>query len=189
MTINLNPHLQRLIVVSVTSLVIGLAVAGLDWYLAALIQKQASELTLAKSAAYRLELKQKALVKERERVKELEPRIAEVERAFVNATEPLLFIESLENLARRDGVMIKLGLPQKKNYTLTMRLEAEGFSRDVLAFAAAVESMPEQVVFADVTFEQLTEKLSALPAVAKGQTPRAGGRVVRLAAAIEFLAK
>lgn len=188
MNIKLTPHLRSLLVSGAIALIVVLVAIGLDWYLFTLIQGRAAMLVGSKEATVALELKQAALLKERDRAKELGPSITQVESAFVNAGDPLRFIESLENLAKLDAVTIKLGLPQKKDFTLTMRLEAEGRPQDILVFMHSVESLPEQVIFENVTYEKLTEKTILPSPSPKGKTATPVSQA-RIDSSIEFLAK
>ena len=127
-------------------------------------------------------------MKERERIKEFEPSLSRIEKAFADASNPLLFIESLEKLAKGNGIAIKLGIPEKRNQTLLMRLEVEGGLGGVLVFIGEAEFLPQQVIFRDVTFEILTGKILVQPNGSKKAAPPPVTRA-RAVGFIEFLAK
>ena len=94
----LTPNLKRLIAAITLWLVVIIVAAGLDWYILALLQGKAARLVALKEATVKLELRRALLLKEREQIKELEPSLSRVESVFVDASNPILFIQSLEKL-------------------------------------------------------------------------------------------
>ena len=186
--IKLTQNLKRLVATITLWLVVIIGVAGLDWYILALLQVKAARLVELKEATVKLELRRALLLKEREHLKELEPSLAKIEKAFVEASNPLLFIESLEKLAKGNGVTIKLDIPQKKDHTLSMRLSSEGRPQNVLAFMGEVEFLPAQVIFRDIALEILTETIPVQPAGSKKAAPPPV-KQARAVGFIEFLAK
>ncbi|MDO8500139.1 MAG: hypothetical protein Q7S66_05835 [bacterium] len=184
MKLNFTPSFRRFLgVLGIWLAVVAIAV-GLDWYLFTLLQKTAVRLVEAKQKTATLGLKQSSLLKERDRLKEFDADIAKIESAFIDASNPLGFIETLEGLAKENSIVLKLDVPQKKDKTLSMRIEAVGGLQGVLAFVKKMEGLPHQVLFQDATFEKIKE-------AATGPTGKkvAPANKARLSGLIEFLAK
>ncbi|MFY9461912.1 MAG: hypothetical protein WAP51_01785 [Candidatus Sungiibacteriota bacterium] len=188
MKIKLTPNLKRLIAAITLWLVVIIVAGGLDWYIFTLLRGKAARLVELKEATVKLELRRALLLKEQEHIKELEPSLSRVENIFVDASNPILFIQSLEKLARGNGVAIKLGIPEKRDRVLSMRLEAGGGLGGVLAFITEVEFLPEQVIFRNTSFEILTVKIPVQPAGSK-KAPPPPVEQARAVGSIEFLAK
>lgn len=147
----------------------------LDWYFVARLDRGAASLNQSKSTIATLEDKRASLLRERAELVKIDDKLARIDKIFVDSSEPLSFIEKLEKLARSKGLSLKLGLPQKRERSLSMRIEVEGKFSELTPFVKNVESFTEQTLFEDFSIERFS---------GKGKEVR--GRVV---ANIEVLAK
>lgn len=147
----------------------------LDWYFVARLDQSAALLSQSKSAIATLEEKRVSLLRERAELIKIEDKLARIDKIFTDSSEPLSFIEKLEKLARSRGLSLKLGLPQKREGALSMRIEVEGQFSGLAPFVKSVESFTEQTLFEDFSIERFS-----------GKGKEARGRIV---ANIEVLAK
>ena len=147
----------------------------LDWYFVARLDRSAALLSQSKNTIATLEEKRASLLRERAGLIKIEDKLARIDKIFVDSSEPLSFIEKLEKLARSRNLSLELGLPQKREHSLSMRIEVEGQFSELAPFVKSVESFTEQTLFEDFSIERFS---------GKGKEVR--GRIV---ANIEVLAK
>lgn len=167
---------QRFLVALGAAVVVFAGVVSLDAYLFRIIQREAFLLIEAKAGIRGLEVRRDSLARERDWMRDHKDDISILERAFVDAANPLEFIETIEGAARSRGASLKLALPQKRGSVLAVGFTAEAGGDRLLSFLGAVENLSYQAVVRDFTFETLGTLDSKI-----GSTP------ARLVATIEVL--
>ena len=152
--ITISPALTRLLITFfIWASSIGL-ITFIDLYFIALIDQGAASFGESKRIIATMEEKRAVLIRERTELVRAEDKLAEIDKIFVDLSDPLPFVEKLEKLARAKGVSLKLGLPQKREKSLAMRIEAEGQFSALISFIKSVETLSEQAVFEDFSFDR-----------------------------------
>ena len=76
---------------------------------------------------------------------------------FINYREPVEFIETLEDLAKKTGVILAidlaLGVPGANE--LPLRLNIEGSEKNVLRYLRLLELLPNQILVEDIGFQSI----------------------------------
>ncbi len=152
--ITISPALTRLLITFfIWASFIGV-ITFLDLYFITLLDRNAASFGEAKRTIATLEQKRTVLVHERTQLVRAEGKLAKIDKIFVDLSDPLPFVEKLEKLSRAKGVSLKLGLPQKREKSLAMSIEAEGQFADISSFIKSVETLSEQAIFEDFSFER-----------------------------------
>lgn len=156
--ITISPALTRfLIAFFIWASSIGV-ITFLDLYFITLLDRSAASFGEAKRMIATLEEKRAVLIRERTQLVRAEDKLAKIDKAFVDLSDPLPFVEKLEKFARAKGISLKLGLPQKREKSLAMGIEAEGQFADLISFIKSVETLSERAVFEDFLFERFPGK-------------------------------
>lgn len=150
---------QRFFASLLIAIVLVSGISAADVYLFMRIRRASEILTTAKVAIRGLEAKRSSLILTRDRLRDFSSDVAILESAFVDASNPLSLIETLERAARSRGVLLKLSLPQKRQKTFSLRLDAEGRFSGLLLFVRALEELPFQAIIEDFSFEVLSREI------------------------------
>lgn len=173
-----SSSLQRFFIALGLACAVVVGVSFGDAYLLQRIQKEAARLTVAKVSIRGLEAKRNSLINERDWLREHAGDVAVLENAFVDAKNPLPFIETIEKTAKAHGVSLKLSLPEKRGDILIIRIESESSAAGLLSFLHAIEQLPYQAIVKEFSFE-------SLGAAGSGGESKAS----RLVATVEVLAQ
>lgn len=115
------------------------------------------DIQVAKSKAAALELERKEVRSMNMLFEERREAIERFSKFFVNYREPVEFIETLEDLARKTGnilsIDLALGSPGLKE--LPLRLNIEGSEKNVLRYLKLLELLPYQILVEDIGFQNI----------------------------------
>lgn len=122
------------------------------------------DIQVAKSRAAALEMKRKEARAMSTLFEERREAIERFSKFFVNYREPAEFIETLEDLARKTGVILSidlaLGAPGVNE--LPLRLNIEGSEKNVLRYLKLLELLPYKILVEDIGFQSILSAPGAL---------------------------
>lgn len=115
------------------------------------------DIQVAKSRAAALDMERKEARAMSILFEERREAIERFSKFFVNYREPVGFIETLEDLARKTGVIlaIDLALGAPGANELPLRLNIEGSERNVLRYLRLLELLPYQILVEDIGFQSV----------------------------------
>ncbi len=155
---------KRLLVTSGAVATLVLAMAALSISALRSLERYGRELERTRRALAAAEEQRAALEGERSRRGELETAREELRSFFVDASDPLPFIEAVEALSRSVGVSSELTLlspAQAAAGTITYRLRARGTYSRIMQFLAAFEELPFAIKLANLSLA--TAEAAVLP--------------------------
>ena len=129
------------------------------------IKNASEEISSYKSGAVSIDLQNKELDNFKKNNKEYKPNLEKIDALFVEAKNPIDFIEFLEKIAFDSGVISDINLvPTPKNAstagvsTAFFQIYAKGGFLNILKFSERLETGPYLAKVSNVTIKKLEEK-------------------------------